>query len=129
PIQRFEESGLDRGAFSTLLGLAFNSVTHAHGSWTATALGDTCLFQVRDDALLAAFPLKHPDEFDNAPRLVPSRPDDLGRVLGALDAEAGDWRTGDTFSLATDAVAAWFLRDAHAGGRPWRTRPGPDSGA
>jgi hypothetical protein len=121
PIQWFEEPGLDRGAFSTLLGLAFNSVTHTHGSWTATALGDTCLFQVRDDALLAAFPLKHPDEFDNAPRLVPSRPGDPGRVLGALDAETGDWRTGDTFFLATDAVAAWFLRSVHAGGSPWRT--------
>jgi hypothetical protein len=31
----------------------------------------------------------------------------------------GDWQSGDSFYAATDALAAWFLRSAHAGERPW----------
>ncbi len=65
PVQWFEEPGLERGAFATLLGLSFATGTHhAHGEWRAISMGDTCLFQVRDDELLSAFPIKSSSEFD-----------------------------------------------------------------
>lgn len=120
PIQWFEEPGLERGAFATLLGLAF-STGHGGdgGQWEATALGDSCLFQVRQGELLSAFPLKSSAEFDSAPKLVPSRSDDPAKVLGAVDRENGDWRGGDTFFLLTDAIAAWFLRTHEADVAPW----------
>jgi hypothetical protein len=130
PVQWFEEPGLERGAFATLLGLAFATGTgQSSGDWRAVSIGDTCLFQVRNDELLTAFPLKSSSEFDCAPKLVPSRPADIERVLAVVDEERGDWRTGDTFFLATDALGAWFLRAYEEGEAPWRVldrfaRPG-----
>lgn len=121
PIQWFEEPGLEKGAHATLLGIAFTTA-HGHlhaGEWEATAVGDTCLMQVREGELLSAFPLKASSEFDSAPKLVPSRPSDVERVLNAVDVERGEWRSGDTFFLLTDAVAAWFLSSYEAGGAPW----------
>ena len=41
--------------------------------WQAIAVGDTCLFHTRDNALLRAFPLDHSDQFGNRPQLVGSR--------------------------------------------------------
>lgn len=124
PVQWFEEPGLERGAFATLLGLAFSD-----DGWHAVSIGDTCLFQVRDDELLTAFPIKSSTEFDSAPKLVPSRPDDVARVVERVDEERGDWRSGDTFFLTTDAMGAWFLRSHEDGTPPWRVldrfaRPG-----
>lgn len=114
PIQWFEEPGLEKGAFATLLGVAFATTSATAGTWEATAIGDSCLFQVRGGELLSAFPSKSSSEFDSTPKLVPSRAD-----APAADAERGDWHTGDTFVLATDAVAAWFLREYEHGGAPW----------
>jgi hypothetical protein len=133
PIQWFEEPGLEKGAHATLLGIAFTTA-HGHphaGDWEATAVGDSCLFQVRDGELLSAFPLKASSEFDCAPKLVPSRPADVERVVAAVEYERGDWRSGDTFLLLTDAVAAWFLASYEAGGAPWDVLAGisPDAAA
>ena len=129
PIQWFEQPGLERGAFATLTGIAFATGTESHGTWSAVAMGDTCLFQVRGDTLLSAFPLKSASEFDSAPKLVPSRPGDLDRILGHVETESGEWRSGDTFFLMTDAVANWFLRTVDAGATPWRTLAQFEGGA
>jgi hypothetical protein len=127
PIQWFEEPGLEKGAFATLLGIAFSTTTHAEGTWRASSLGDTCLFQVRDGSLVASFPLERSADFDSRPKLVPSRPTDIAKVVGALDHAEGTWQTGDTFFLATDAVSAWFLRATEAGLSPWKTWTGFDA--
>lgn len=130
PIQWFEEPGLERGAFATLLGLAFTTVDadDGAGEWAAVSIGDTCLFQVREGSLLGAFPMKSSSEFDTAPRLVSSRSADLHRVPAGADEDGGDWRRGDRFFLATDAVAAWFLRTLEAGGAPWDVLVGAGDG-
>ena len=125
PVQWFEEPGLERGAYATLLGLAFTPE-----DWRAVSVGDTCLFQVRDGELLSAFPCKSSDQFDSAPKLLPSRPDDVASLVAHVDEDRGDWCVGDTFFLMTDAVAAWFLRAREAGGTPWddlRGFDGPDA--
>lgn len=129
PIQWFEEPGLERGAFATLVGLAF-STDHVHsvrqnqtGRWEATAIGDSCLFQVREGELLSAFPLKSSDQFDSTPKLVPSR--HVDRV--GVEHDTGDWKRGDTFFLLTDAIAAWFLREHEAGGAPWESLANADA--
>jgi hypothetical protein len=36
-----------------------------------------------------------------------------------MKTRANDWERGDSFYLATDAIAAWFLRANEIGGRPW----------
>jgi hypothetical protein len=115
PIQWFEESGLARGAFSTVIAL---DVTRA-GPWRATALGDSCVFQVRDERVYFSFPLDDVDDFSNHPRLLPSRAADPETVRRNVDICRGDWEPGDSFYVVTDALAAWFLRANSAAERPW----------
>ena len=73
--------------------------------WVAEAVGDCCLFHLRGDALLKAWPIDDPDAFTHRPPLVSSR-DTPTEILGA----SGDWCPGDAFVFATDAVAEWLLR-------------------
>ena len=125
PWNQQEKSRL--GAHCTFLGLELDVVEPDRpllgtpcGRWRAVAVGDACLFQVRDDALLAAFPLAHADKFGSAPALLATAPAYRGPGLECAAAAAGDLRLGDTFFLATDALAQWFLRHHAEGGRPWR---------
>lgn len=119
PIQWFEEPGLAKGAHAALLGLDLTTTTPTTGRWSAVAMGDCCLFQVRGDKLITSFPMATAREFTTAPKLVPSRPHLLGRALANLDHASGDWQSGDLFFLASDAMAAWFLGSAEAGTAPW----------
>lgn len=123
PVRWYEEPGLEQGAFATLLVLRLRDldVDPGRGFWSAFALGDTCLFQVRGEKLVSAFPVTSSSEFGSAPALVPSRPKDIGRVAGQLRACHGEWRAEDAFYVATDALSAWFLAGIEAGRRPWET--------
>ena len=120
PIEWFEQPGLERGAHATLLGVELTRPPGGEGRWSAVSLGDSCLFQMRDERLITAFPLTDPAAFCNAPKLVPSSARQLGRVMANLERAEGTWRPGDVLFLATDAVAAWFLAEAAAGNAPWR---------
>ena len=120
PIEWFEQPGLDRGAHATLLGVELTKPLGGEGRWSAVSLGDSCLFQVRDDQLIAAFPLADAAAFGNSPKLVPSHARHLGRVVAHLERADGTWRTGDVLFLATDALAAWFLGQEAGGTAPWR---------
>lgn len=120
PIQWFEEPGLARGAFATLLGIEFGTRRHSAGSWSALSIGDSCVFQVRGNELVTAFPLETAADFDNAPGLVPSRPPRIGSVVDAARAAKGEWRSRDHFYVATDAVSRWFLSEVERGAAPWQ---------
>lgn len=98
-----------RGAFAALVGLNLLP----HGQWTALAVGDSCLFQIRDGTLLRALPLSEPEAFDNRPLLIGSRPtaNSQLREQGAIVCAEGCWQSGDTFLLMSDALAAMFLRE------------------
>ena len=114
PVPWYLEDRQRQGAFATFLGLAIDGP-----GWLALAVGDSCLFHVRDGRLLAAFPLERAEQFDNAPWLVGSRTDpdkvplERGAVLG------GEAWPGDRLWLMTDALARWFLAEHEAGARPW----------
>jgi hypothetical protein len=136
PIQWYEEPGLARGAFATLLAVELRrppSLDTYEGTWRAIAVGDSCIFQIRDEQLNASFPITEPGAFGHSPPLVPSKPVDPRNVLDQITRHRGDWRSGDSFYLATDALAAWFLRSMHLGERPWEalrdlgTEAGPPS--
>jgi hypothetical protein len=90
------------GAFAAVLGLSL----HADGRWRAVSVGDCCLFQVRDEALVRSWPFAAADAFTNRPRLVSSQ---SSSAVPVPDATTGSWQTGDQFLLATDAVAAWLM--------------------
>lgn len=124
PVQWFEEPGLQSGAFATFLGLQFSTRRTSMGSWSAVSLGDTCLFQIRDDDVVTSFPLKSAGDFGSTPNLVPSRTDEVDVVVSHMEERDGEWRSGDLFVLATDALAAWFLSEVESGAAPWQVLQG-----
>ena len=89
--------------------------------WRALAVGDCCLFQVRELALLRAFPITRSSDFGNHPQLLGSSPGLKKRMPRGLKGVRGGCRVGDLFVLATDALAHWCLRSVEAGESPWPT--------
>jgi hypothetical protein len=114
PLPWYLEDRYNQGAFATFLGL-----TVEEGRWQALAVGDSCLFQVRDNELLLAFPLTHSSQFGNSPWLVGSRTNTLEVPLLRAAHRLGEWQPGDRLLLMTDALARWFLTATEAGQRPW----------
>jgi len=106
------------GAHATFMGVSFL----AQNQWNATAIGDACLFHIRDKRLELAFPVLRSESFGSRPALLWSR--SRGTTTDTADKEllflASEWRTPDILLLATDALAQWFLRQAELGGAPWR---------
>jgi hypothetical protein len=98
------------GAWAALAGLELDE----SGSWSATAQGDACLFQVRGGQLMRTFPIEHSDDFNNRPTL-------LGSIVPTASSPAtlletfGHWEAGDQFLLCTDALAAYILRQHELG--------------
>ena len=111
------------GAFATLLGLtvATKADSSRRLSWRAVAVGDSCLFVVRDDRLWLSFPLADAAQFDNSPTLVCSNPDNAGEIWEGVRRADGECAAGDTFILASDALACWFLGRSAEGEKPWET--------
>jgi hypothetical protein len=99
-----------RGAFAALTGLTLD----ADGRWTALAVGDCCVFQVRERELVAAVPLSDPEAFEARPLLLGTRPaaNTALRAADAIVCAEGTWQPGDSFLLMSDALAAMFLRAA-----------------
>lgn len=124
PLQWYEEPGIEQGAYATIVALWLDDPLDGHqheGRFDAWALGDSCLFQVRDDSAVAAFPIHDASAFDTSPALVHSKTPDLTLVHKHIHHIAGTWQSGDTFYLATDALSQWFLSQIERGGRPWQT--------
>jgi hypothetical protein len=106
------EVGQRLGAFATFLGIVIGE-----GEWDALATGDSCLFQVRGDELVARFPVDRSGDFGNAPWLIGSRPQSA--AAAPMLHRRGVWQSGDRLWLMTDALAHWFLSETEAGRQPW----------
>ena len=111
------------GSLATFLGL---KITRPPGSrrdlkWQALAVGDSCLFVVRQDELKVSFPLDDAGQFNNAPFLLCSNPAGNRRVWESVRQVGGSCRPGDVFILASDALACWFLAKKADGEKPWET--------
>lgn len=117
------------GAHSTFLGLEFDLVEQGAGNgapcgaWRAMAVGDACLFHIRDQGLRAAFPLNSATAFGGSPALLTTNPAYRGASVDHLTTAQGDLRLGDTVILATDALAHWFLGRYEQGEQPWLRLP------
>jgi hypothetical protein len=115
-------SGIERlkleqvGSFATFLGGELTDGPRPR--WTAVALGDTVLFQVRRDRLVAQFPALGPADFGYNPDGVSTRRESLREQLGRALTGEGELADGDVLYVATDAFAHWMveqnLRDPDA---------------
>jgi len=120
PIQWYEEPGLAKGAHSTILAAEFRDGRSGRApTWSASALGDSCLFQIRDELLYTSFPMSDATSFTYQPPLLSSRGVDETVLRRHVNVTTRDWERGDSFYLMTDALAAWFLRLNESGDRPW----------
>jgi hypothetical protein len=120
----YEEAKIaSEGSAATLVGVHFEEAgpQAGEGTWQCVALGDSCLFQVSEGGLAVAMPLTESGQFGQSTPLIYTQRELSERDMACLKTQDGDWRSGDTFLLMTDAIAAWFLRDVEHGGKPWDT--------
>lgn len=118
----FAEEKARQGAFATILGLELNSSpnsSHESGSWSAIAVGDTCLFQIRNENLICSFPISDASEFGNTPPLLSTNLARSSQLWEYVKTHSAEWKVGDVFLLATDAIACWFLYEHERDERPW----------
>lgn len=123
----YAQEKLRLGAFAALAGLSLRenppplesaadraTVAAPAGAWEALAVGDSCIFQIRDLNILRAFPIDDVTQFDNRPALIASCFSANQTIAASSHDARGDWSPGDHFLLMTDALACWFLRLWHA---------------
>jgi hypothetical protein len=109
----YAEAKAKSGAFAALVGLTLTPppADHYHpGLWQSWALGDSCLFHVRDETILQATPLDRWEQFNNSPFLLSSNADQNSTAASKAVIATGTWHSGDVFYLMTDAISCWFLR-------------------
>ncbi len=115
PLPWYAEEKLRSGAFAALIGLFIvEGRTRHRKRWHALAVGDCCLFHLRDGALLASFPLTDTEQFSSRPVLLSSKPDGHVSMRQHVRIIGGTWYPGDIFYLMSDALARWFLGSAVA---------------
>jgi hypothetical protein len=83
--------------------------------WTAWAVGDICLFHIRDGRLIASFPISASVEFNVTPQLYQSK---AMRPTPQATLARGELQPDDLMVFATDALAQRLLAEAESGTPP-----------
>ncbi|MFI8992679.1 protein phosphatase 2C domain-containing protein [Streptomyces sp. NPDC053542] len=111
-----------RGSAATLLGILVDPSPAGTNSvwWRAVAIGDTCLFALRNDSVVEAFPLDEPGQFNSTPALIPTAATALAKAFHRPRTTRGACGVGDSLLVMTDALARWTLRRAAQDGGVWR---------
>ncbi|MFJ2716750.1 hypothetical protein [Streptomyces sp. NPDC087437] len=116
PLKWYEHTKLAEGAYATLLTVRVDPDSDSHPAtsepewrWRAAALGDSCLFHLRDNRLVQAFPVGAVEEFGTTPDLFGSRNHDVALLARRTRFTEGRCQPGDRLLLMTDALAAWLL--------------------
>jgi len=113
------------GSFATFLGFEITGLAGPDPRWRAVALGDTVLFHVRADRLIATFPPMRPGDFGSRPAGVHTMRSSLDGMTERLLAADGVLADGDFLFAATDAMAEWILRAAARDeAKVWQTLAG-----
>jgi len=113
PLPWHAEEKMQDGSFATLLG-----VSVIDSRWRAIAVGDTCLFQIRDGSLCTSFPYTTAEQFGARPILVwtgPSTP----TFAGAIREAEGELQPADVIVAATDGFAQWLVANVERDRQPW----------
>ncbi|HEY6804226.1 MAG TPA: protein phosphatase 2C domain-containing protein [Pyrinomonadaceae bacterium] len=101
----YSEAKQRSGSFAAFVGVELDANAH----WTAIALGDCCLIQIRADEIVESFPLSKTTDFGSAPILAPSLTAANSHALAQVVIKSGTTEPGDELLLLSDAIAAWFL--------------------
>lgn len=121
PMAWHTEAKFEQGAFATWLGVSVAQPNDSStGAWEAYAIGDCCLFQIRNNRLLRAFPVRRSSDFGRDPELLGSRPGENPSAKPKRQRLKADWQSGDALFLMSDALAQWFLRNWEGREHPWQ---------
>lgn len=112
----YAQEKAENGAFSAFLGIRIDLVNH---NYEAIAIGDCCLFHIRNEAVINQFPVKSSSEFGNNPYLISSKPNKNAELENYLIEEKGDLIKGDILFLMSDALAHWFMKNNELNEHPW----------
>ncbi|MFJ9372515.1 hypothetical protein [Streptomyces sp. NPDC101455] len=112
PLKWYEQTKLAAGASATLLMLRMDPISGGNWRWRCAALGDSCLFHIRDGKVLRSFPVENADEFGVTPNLFNSLNRDSSLIAARTLFTEGSCEAGDRLLLMTDALAHWFLSAA-----------------
>ncbi|WP_158751623.1 hypothetical protein [Streptomyces bicolor] len=113
---------LARGSAATFVGVDTRDVSSTRAGtgplmeYRAFAVGDSCLFHLREGRPTVLFPLDRPDRFDTHPDLVPTRAEVLESLAPVLRITEGACGPDDVLLLMTDALAQWALEAAAESG-------------
>lgn len=109
----YAEEKAEMGAFAATVGL---TIYENSNQWQALAIGDCCIFQIRDGECISAFPIDNSAGFSNFPLLLCSVAARNNEVFGSKKViPNGTWQSGDQFLLMSDTVACWFLSAIESG--------------
>jgi hypothetical protein len=107
--QKVEEF-ISKGAFSTFLGVI---IDQKKSKFLSLAIGDTCLFcfsqAERNSWSVTKFPYQHSSDFSDAPASLTSLKVDTAYLENEILLLEREYKAGDIFMLATDALAKWLL--------------------
>jgi hypothetical protein len=106
----------DQGTYATFLGLKIEQ-TYEGWQWQALAIGDCCLFIVKDNALITAFPLTNSQELNQVPAQLGSE----ANYNNSTKFTQGTVDKGSHFYIVTDALAGWIMRNLEMRVLPWNT--------
>ena len=116
PLSWYDEMALQNGAASTLLEISFSlEENKIKDNFSAFAIGDSCLFQIRNDELITKFPLNSSADFDNSPLLISSDPKRNEHLQEKIRIGKSEFVNGGQIILMTDALASWFLQEYEKG--------------
>jgi hypothetical protein len=117
---RMDVEKMKEGAYSTILWMKFfpegTDGNLSTNTWMAQAIGDTCLFQFRNENPIQILPIRRSSDFNNHPPLIGSGHSQI-EALGEWE-YSGSWESGDDFFIATDAMAKWILEQVEVGKKP-----------
>jgi Protein phosphatase 2C len=104
---------VERGAHATLAVLDLQPAVRGRRGKTyrMVAIGDSCIFHLRQDRLIYSHPYSHPDQFLHRPLgLGTVTGDDNARGAAGAKIRVAGWRRKDRFLMMSDALALYFLR-------------------
>jgi hypothetical protein len=114
------EEKMKMGSFATLLWLTIfphETSQKPGGRFKALCVGDSCIFQVRNQKVIFCKPIGNSADFNNRPALIPSL-SSLNHFLkmdSSVQIFSNDWQRGDQLLLTTDALAAFLIKKMEEG--------------